>query len=219
MRRALTVNLILAALALAGCDPSYVVHYYVKVVADEKPALGAWVLGLNECREKKSVRTGTDGKAQLDAGGFLCNPVGSPVVVYRPGERLRVAVPTKDFKTHGHGVCFVTEWDAELELALSPLPKEPGLTAKCEARRCELVTDADSKDACVGYLAEFGPSHATLLPVADRTKTEPAGQGALRLIFEIPEQGPEKSERFYIGLCYPPEGASIPRVIVSDALP
>ena len=99
---------IVAALLLAGCDPSYVVHYFVKAVADAKPAEGAWVLGLHDCREVSSVRTGADGLARLDAGGFLCNPVGSPVAVYRRGERMRVALPTRDFKVRGRGVFFVT---------------------------------------------------------------------------------------------------------------
>ena len=174
---------LLIAVTSLACDPSYRLDLVVRTTASGKPIAGAFVSQLTP-NGATGCRTNTKGVARCSFGGFLQDPSYDPVLVLSPGKRLFVAVPGRDFALEPRGFFWVTEWDAQLEVDLEPVPSTPGIVPRCSAPpgMCHVVLPQGPFDHCQALAVDVrsaGPTVAGL-----RGKVDPVGHGAVRLSFD-----------------------------------
>lgn len=150
------MRVLLIAAASIACDPVYSLHLHAHVTRRGAPVAGAWVLGLSSdaLQAPAAVRTGADGTADAEFSAFLRNPAMEPVAVAARAEELMVALPQRDFEPRKKGF-FVKEWEATLEMAIAPPPRE--LSLLCEGRKCSVEAPGFG---CSFYELTIAESHA-----------------------------------------------------------
>jgi hypothetical protein len=111
-----------------------------------------------------------------------------------------VLVPRRDYVLKDRGWFFVTEWDARLDVALEPLPVEPGLSATCNSSgACTIVLPASPRDFCVPRLLRVAPAGILVSDV--KHVQAPVGNGAVLVSFDV-DPATRGATQFLVHLCH-----------------
>jgi hypothetical protein len=164
----------------------------------------------------------------MDHGGWLENTSRSAVLVALPDHRVLVAVPNRDFVLRPRSWFYVTEWDADLSVALVPLPAGRGIPLECDSRRCHTRIPGSYRDSCWPVLVAIEPSRVrvlqpTLQPDAVRESVQwigrLAGNGAWEVEFSLPAELDRPADLVAVATCFPASGYDAHGIAISSANP